>query len=131
MTEIVLAPWLGHSLVIAVEMSDAKEDQRYYYWGTVWAGEGRLGQVTSGRILKSRDNFDITGLRNSTGDSIYVVLLRHARGAGEAIFGYVYTNNCPVLPASMHDDAAIGAVRILKATAPPPGMRLGDRWPAE
>ena len=86
-------------IAVGVEATNEATGEISYRWSTAWVSPTtkRVGNPTGAEFLKSKVNFDMGSLINSSGDSIYMVLSRHQRiDRGQTVDGYVFIHNCPI-----------------------------------
>ena len=99
-TEIRACPWMDDGIALALETRLAN-GRRRYFWSTLRLDieQKMFGEPVVDQFLDVEDDYDITGIVSSKGDSIYVVLSRQTRSQpAEEISGYVFVHNCPVGP---------------------------------
>ncbi|GEM_PF-5244069 len=94
-TELRAGLWYGgYALAIETRSNDTKGDGFEYWWFTSHCREAT-------RFLETATDYDLGGVVNSTGDSIYILLTHHDRGGKEeTVSGYAYVHNCPIPAAA-------------------------------
>jgi hypothetical protein len=99
-TEVRACKWrqggLPPGLAAAIE-AELADGQRSYFWATFCPSSQKEYELLAiDEFLTAPEDFDLVGIVNSTGDSIYVTLLRHNRDAGpDEFIGHLFVHNCP------------------------------------
>ncbi len=112
-TEIKACPVVKttfHMLAFAIEVTSNDGSERSYYLALASVDyKGKTISVIRAeslrpaieKFLSVKEDYDIAGMSNSGGDSVYVVLSRHTRLPPAAqVTGYVYVHDCPVVLGS-------------------------------
>lgn len=109
---IVATAWHGAGfpgVALAVE-TVAPSGERSWWWATVALEGDLLRPVACSRFLQGETDFDLVGIVNSMGDSIYVVLARHIRPpeGPDGVSGYVFVHDCPIgaVPGALYELSA-------------------------
>ncbi|MEX0713153.1 MAG: hypothetical protein WD278_12430 [Pirellulales bacterium] len=74
----------------------SQQFQKYVYDDSdLTADDMQFIHPAIGEILAGQEEFDLAGIVNSDGDSIYIILARHTRQLNDEVSGYAYVHNCP------------------------------------
>jgi hypothetical protein len=99
--EVRACAWMETGVALAIK-AQAEEGRYGYFWATMEYAEERGAAAdmqfidpSVGQILAGEEDFDLAGIVNSGGDSVYIILARHTRQLNDEVSGYAYIHNCP------------------------------------
>jgi len=104
-TELTACQWMNLGVAVAVEC-ETPQGERDYSWFICNFQKKEvktlLGTSWSMKFHTSPIDYDLTSIRNSSGDSIYITLIKHSREINrdgflgdDSITGLIYIHNCP------------------------------------
>ncbi|MBI4564314.1 MAG: hypothetical protein HY716_06445 [Planctomycetes bacterium] len=120
-TRIVASKWSRSGIAMAIEATSAKGSRRSYYWATLNKRDGIEGDlekpVVSRFLSDTEEEFDLIDIKNPSGDSIHITLMRHTSNPEqEPNVGYLYVHVCPIDPRFRAD--SLYELRATKVVLP-------------